>query len=107
MAEFKGISKLVRDKIPEIIRAHGDNCQQHFADGEEYERLLRVKLQEEAEELAGADDTELLNELSDLDEVKLALMKLKNISPDELEAARLAKRETNGGFDQRTILDQW
>lgn len=98
---------MVRDNIPKIIRRKGIECEDHIASAEEFERLLRAKLREEGEEVIGAGDPELLEELADLEEVKLALMKLKNISAEQLEAARLAKRESNGGFDRRVVLDKW
>ena len=42
--------KLVRDKIPEIIREKGDSPKIRTASGEELDAFLRAKLVEEATE---------------------------------------------------------
>lgn len=42
--------KLVRDKVPELIRAHGQVLRVREVQGDEYRRLLAAKLLEEARE---------------------------------------------------------
>jgi predicted house-cleaning noncanonical NTP pyrophosphatase (MazG superfamily) len=70
----------------------------------EFDNALRAKLGEEAAEAAGArDKAELTDELADLTEVMLALAALHDISPEAVEARRLAKREERGGFDDRVF----
>jgi hypothetical protein len=45
-----GGMKLVRDKIPEIMRAAGQRAVVHTADSVEFQVLLRQKLTEEVDE---------------------------------------------------------
>jgi len=48
---MKTYNKLVRDKIPEIIKAYGRECDTLTASGDEKYKLLEVKLQEEVGEV--------------------------------------------------------
>ena len=57
--------KLIRDRVPQIIRAQGDEPLVRIADPGEYRELLRAKLVEEAHEVATADDAHVL-ELGDV-----------------------------------------
>jgi predicted house-cleaning noncanonical NTP pyrophosphatase (MazG superfamily) len=56
--------KLIRDRVPQIIRAQGDEPIVRFADPGEYRELLRAKLVEEAHEVATADDAHVLDPFS-------------------------------------------
>ena len=47
---MKTYNKLVRDKIPEIIKADGCDCDTLIVSGEEKYKLLEAKLQEEVNE---------------------------------------------------------
>ncbi len=47
-------NKLVRDRIPEIIKKHGDAATTHVANSEEYWQKLREKLEEEVNEFLNA-----------------------------------------------------
>ena len=47
---MKEYNKLVRDKIPEIIRADGKECEVRVAEGKEKYELLEKKLMEEVNE---------------------------------------------------------
>lgn len=61
--------KLIRDRVPQIIRAQGDEPIVRIADPCEYRELLRAKLVEEAHEVATADDAHVPEELADVLEV--------------------------------------
>ncbi len=94
--------KLVRDRIPEIIKQHGEIPIIHIADEQEYHEKLREKLREEIEEFLVNEDAE---ELADVLEVLHALCELKHLDMQQIEAIRIEKREKRGGFAQKIILD--
>lgn len=96
------VEKLIRDKLPEIMRDQGLEVFDRRLDDPAFDRALRAKLLEEAAEAVeavGADD--LAGELADLSEVILALARLHGLSAAEIEARRIAKRTERGGFDDR------
>jgi predicted house-cleaning noncanonical NTP pyrophosphatase (MazG superfamily) len=93
--------KLVRDRIPEIIRRSGRRPQVRVAADDEYVALLRAKLYEEAGEYVSSHDPE---ELADLLEVIRALGSAHGVEPAELEELRAAKAAERGGFAGRLVL---
>lgn len=96
------VGKLIRDKLPDIMRDQGLEVFDRRLDDAEFDAALRAKLLEEAAEAAeavGADD--MAGELADLSEVILALAQLHGLTAAEVEARRLAKRRERGGFDDR------
>jgi len=96
-------NKLVRDKIPEIMKAKGENPIVHIASDEEYSKKLQDKLREEVAEFIGSSEPE---ELADIIEVVYAICDLKKIDKKQLEDIRIKKAEERGGFSKRIILDE-
>ena len=95
-----GGMKLVRDKIPEIMRAAGQRAVVHTADPVEFPVLLRQKLTEEVDEFLISQDAE---ELADILEVLYALAGCLGLDAAGLEALREAKAELRGGFAERVV----
>src|SRR6266542_4209618 len=95
-----GGMKLVRDKIPEIMRAAGQRAVVHTADPVEFQVLLRQKLTEEVDEFLMSQDPE---ELADILEVLYALADCLGLDAAGLEALREAKAELRGGFAERVV----
>ena len=93
--------KLVRDKIPQIIRARGQEPVIYTADIEEYSIRLRDKLREEVEEYLDSDDDR--EELADILEVLYALARQSGTDEQQLEKLRAAKAEERGRFADRII----
>ena len=93
--------KLVRDKIPQIIRSKGEEPVIYIADTEEYSIRLREKLQEEVEEYLASDNDR--EELADILEVLYALATQTGTDKQQLEKLRAAKAEKRGGFTGRVI----
>jgi predicted house-cleaning noncanonical NTP pyrophosphatase (MazG superfamily) len=94
-------SKLVRDKIPEIIRANGEVPSTRVAEGAEYQSLLLAKLTEEVLEFIASDGDP--DELADILEVVMALADGLGIGRPELERLRAKKAAERGGFSQRIV----
>lgn len=94
-------NKLVRDNIPDIIRAQGETPVVRTLDDEEYRLCLVKKLREETEEFCESGE---LEELADILEVVFALAKAQGRTVDELMDAYRRKHEARGGFDKRVFL---
>lgn len=95
--------KLVRDKIPEIIRKHGDVPITHIADEAEYWQKLKEKLLEEVREFQEAEN---MDELADILEVLDAIIDLKKFNREEIQRIKVKKAEDRGAFKDRIILDE-
>ena len=96
-------NKLVRDKIPDIIKEQGREYSIRIADKEEFYQKLREKLVEEMEEFLKDDNVE---ELADVQEVIYALLKEKGVDRQKFEIMRKDKESKKGGFEQKIILEQ-
>jgi predicted house-cleaning noncanonical NTP pyrophosphatase (MazG superfamily) len=93
--------KLVRDKIPQIIRSEGLEPLICTASAGEYGTRLRDKLREEVEEFLASDNDP--EELADILEVLYALAEQTGTDRQQLEELRAAKAEERGGFSDRII----
>lgn len=94
--------KLVRDKIPEIIREAGGSPNVRELDDTAYREALREKLLEETREFLDSGRPE---ELADILEVVYALALSDHLTPFELGEMRQKKRSARGGFDRRLFLE--
>lgn len=99
------MGKLVRDGIPNLIRADGRDPEVRRLDREAYELALLDKLLEEAEELRVADTASRLEEAADVYEVLVAIARSMNVSMAEVEQRAKQKRADRGGFDERWWLE--
>ncbi|MDB5176500.1 MAG: phosphoribosyl-ATP pyrophosphohydrolase [Candidatus Saccharibacteria bacterium] len=97
--------KLVRDKIPEIIKAGGREVPVRTLEQGEFIDYLKKKAVEEAMELAAADtDMHLLEEIADIRELLDALESAKGFSADDVKSVQDDKRNKRGGFTQRLLM---
>ena len=98
-------NKLVRDRIPEIIRDTGSTCKtESYSDESAFRRALRDKLVEEAREAATASEEDLVAELADLQEVVDALLDAYGLNPEMLRAIQTQRRAERGAFARRLRL---
>lgn len=95
--------KLVRDRIPEIIKANGKTCLCEVLSEEDYVYFLDQKLNEE---LAEYQKSKSLEELADLLEVMQAVVKARGWTLKELEQVREEKAAKRGGFEKRLLLKE-
>lgn len=103
---MKIYNKLVRDKILEIIEADGKTYKSRILTDKEYAEELAKKFAEEAKELLEAgEDEDVLGELSDIVELVHSKLKLVNKSWDDMEAIRIKKLDSRGGFDKKIFLE--
>ncbi len=96
--------KLVRDRIPEIIRAEGRQPVVEVLAADERRGALLAKLVEEAAEAAGADGDGLAEELADVLEVVRALAAELGLSLADVTERADRKRAARGGFQDGLFL---
>ena len=94
-------NKAIRDKIPEIIKESGKNCNVKKLDDSEFLIRLEKKLVEELEEYQESKNVE---ELADILEVIYRISELKGVVSDELDKIRQKKAEQRGKFDDNLFL---
>ena len=94
-------NKAVRDKIPDIIKNAGGNCNVKKLSNEEFLLALEKKLTEEVKEYS---ENKSVEELTDILEVITRISELKDVSEDELEKIKKKKSQERGGFDDNLFL---
>ncbi|KMQ06851.1 phosphoribosyl-ATP pyrophosphohydrolase [Bacillus cereus] len=98
-------NKLIRDKIPQIIKANGKTPTTRILPEEEYIKEICKKTEEELTEYLEATTKEhKLEELSDLLELLKALAEYEGTTLEEIDKIRKKKAEERGGFQNRIFL---
>ncbi|MCQ2910803.1 MAG: nucleoside triphosphate pyrophosphohydrolase, partial [Clostridia bacterium] len=93
---------LVRDKIPEIIEKDGKKANiEIIEDDDRYVAELKKKLVEEVDEFL---KDESMEELGDVFQVMLAILKVGGYNLGDLCEIADAKEEEKGGFNKRIFL---
>ena len=93
--------KLIRDHTPDLL----PNSTRPAYNHEEFLLLLRLKLVEEASEVAASTSTEeFISEMADLWEVFQENLKWKHVSLEMIIQVARAKKDKKGGYDERKVL---
>ncbi len=98
---MKLYNKLVRDRIPEIIKESGKECEIEIVNGVEKQERLEKKLLEEVNEYM---EDKNLEELVDVMEVLFGLANELGYSEEELLNKRNEKLQERGGFKEGIVL---
>ena len=96
--------KLVRDKVPEILKKEGAVVQYQIMEDKYYRHELFLKLHEETEELM--DDPHDIEEYADILEVLDCIMKLNGVSFEQVMKVKEEKRIKKGSFTDKIFLYQ-
>ncbi len=96
-------NKLVRDKIPDIIKASGSEAKTRVLKDDEYRQELIKKLLEEVAEFAADESAE---ELADVLEVILTLRENMGLGEEDLDKVRSKKLKERGGFKNKIFLEE-
>ena len=97
-------NKLVRDRIPDIIRRDGRTCEVVELSEADYRAALLAKLVEEAQEAATAAPDQLTAEIADLYEVIDATLAAFGISRENVIAEQQHRAAERGTFRRRLML---
>lgn len=103
------ITKLVRDRIPQIIKEQGENPSVTTLDNDQmFREALLKKLHEEFNELQMAllekNKEHIIEEFADINEVIKTLQKLERIQEDDVITQQKKKFAIRGGFSQRLSI---
>lgn len=99
-------NKLVRDKIPNIIKNKGEETIVKILNDDEYKLELEKKLYEEYQEVIEASGSDRLGELADMLEVIRALSKLENNDLDDIIKIADQKNKKRGAFNNKIFLEK-
>ena len=97
-------NKLVRDKIPDIIKEKGEIPIVKILEKEEYKKELERKLYEEYKEVLDAKSDDRIEELADMLEIIRALANLENKELDDILEIANSKKEKRGAFEKGIFL---
>ena len=105
--------KLIRDKIPDIIKSKGETCNT-WSDKENLLLHLLLKFKEEKDEFLDAVDEEILDHIYEegIDVLEVIISIIRYYSKEEhtdimdkMNYLMLKKRMERGGFDKAIILE--
>ena len=98
---MKIYDKLVRDRIPEIIKNSGNHCEVEVVSDDIALEYLYKKLQEEVDELV---EDKNLEEIADVIEVLFAIGKKYGYSEEDILNRMYEKKDKSGGFEDNIVL---
>ena len=102
----KYYNKLVRDKIPQVIKETGKSAKfRKIEKDDEFRLFLEKKLKEEVKEYLIASDSAKLEELYDIVEVCMTIAKkFYKKGERDFMVGKSEKYLQHGGFDEKIVL---
>ena len=100
---MKKYNKLVRDKVPDVLKRKGKKYEAHVANDEEYWQTLKQKLLEETEEFLESEGEE---EIADILDVLDEIFEFMGLKRKYIEFVRKQKAKEKGKFKKRIILEK-
>ncbi|WP_410984639.1 phosphoribosyl-ATP pyrophosphohydrolase [Bacillus cereus] len=98
-------NKLIRDRIPKIIKHNGKTPITRILNEKEYIEEISKKIGEELTEYLEAETQEhKVEELADLLELINTLAQHEGVTLKDVEKVRKQKAEKRGGFQERIFL---
>jgi predicted house-cleaning noncanonical NTP pyrophosphatase (MazG superfamily) len=105
---IKKYEKLVRDKMPEIIKANGQTSNTRILGDADFRRAVADKVVEEAQEvreaLLAGGGADFVKEVGDLREIVAAAIELDGADEKQITEVQKLRCEQRGGFDKRIFL---
>jgi len=98
--------KLVRDRIPEIIKTRtGQDAKTRIMENDEYLNFLMRKVEEEANELANAENKEhVIEEIADVLELIESILEFYDVDMETVLKVKREKADKRGGFKKRILM---
>ncbi len=98
-------NKLIRDRIPEIVKKAGWVPTVRILRKSEFLNAAKKKVFEEAEELIQTKDKEgIIDEIVDIRELLDVLVSEMKLTKSEIKKFQITKRKKHGGFKKRLFL---
>lgn len=97
--------RVVRDRIPELVREAGHDVAFREVAGDERPRFLKQKVAAEAQELLRADAGSEKEEIADVLEALEAFILSRGVDRDDLKRIKEAKRKRRGGFAKVYVVE--
>ncbi|HTK03645.1 MAG TPA: nucleoside triphosphate pyrophosphohydrolase [Alphaproteobacteria bacterium] len=98
-------NKLVRDKLPQIIKKSGGQAEFKKLTPKQFQIELFKKVNEESTSLPGVrSKKELVSELADIIAVIEEIKKFRKITDKDIQAALDVNMERKGGFKKKLFL---
>lgn len=102
---IKAYYKLVRDKIPTLIKKSGKNVISKKIKKGDFKHYLKIKLKEEIDEILKTESKkEIIERIADIDEVLDYVAKEYNITPNDIKKEKKEKSTKKGKYNQREFL---
>lgn len=99
-------NKLVRDKIPEIIKNNNEEPITRILNDIDYKKELEKKLYEEYQEVLEATGKDRLEELADMLEIISSLAKLENSTLNNVIEIANKKVLKRGSLENKIFLEK-